>query len=185
MPSNAEATKRPRPNRRVKALPNYSEVSSKGLAMTTMIDHVEAAAAEATERLKSFTGEAKAHAESAVEKGTKAFADASDFAKGNVEALVASGKAAAKGAEALAQDAAEFGRKSFETATTHFRGLSTVKSPTELFKLQSEFAKSSFDASVAQASKVSEAVIKIMGEVFEPLSSRATLAVDKVRSTAL
>ena len=31
----------------------------------------------------------------------------------------------------LAQDAAEFGRKSFESATTHFRGLSTVKSPTE------------------------------------------------------
>jgi phasin family protein len=153
--------------------------------MTTMIDHVEAAAAEATERLKSFTGEAKAQAESAVEKGTKAFAEASDFAKGNVEAMVASGRAAAKGAEALAQDAAEYGRKSFESATTAFRGLSTAKSPTELFRLQSEFARSSFDAAVAQASKTSESVIKIMGEVFEPLSSRATLAVDKVRSAAL
>jgi phasin family protein len=153
--------------------------------MTTMIDHVEAAAAEATERMKSFTGEAKAHAESAVEKGTKAFAEASDFAKGNVEAIVASGRAAAKGVEALSQDAADYGRKSFETATTAFRGLSTAKSPTELFKLQSDFAKSSFDASVAQASKMSEALIKIMGEVFEPLSTRAALAVDKVRSAAL
>jgi phasin family protein len=153
--------------------------------MTTIIDHVEAAAAEATERMKSFTGEAKAHAESAVEKGTKAFAEASDFAKGNVEALVASGRAAAKGVEALSQDAADYGRKSFETATTAFRSLSTAKSPTELFKLQSDFAKSSFDASVAQASKMSEALIKIMGEVFEPLSTRATLAVDKVRTAAL
>jgi phasin family protein len=184
MPSNAEATKRPRPDRRVKALPNYSE-KSKGQAMTTMIDHVEAAAAEATERMKSFTGEAKAHAESAVEKGTKAFAEASDFAKGNVEALVASGRAAAKGVEALSQDAADFGRKSLENATTAFRGLSTAKSPTELFRLQSDYARTAFDAAVAQASKTSEAMIKIMGEVFEPLSSRATLAVDKVRSTAL
>jgi phasin family protein len=185
MPSNADLTKRPRPERRIKASPNVTQEPTKGLAMTTIIDHVEAAAAVATERMKSFTGEAQAQAESAVEKGTKAFAEASDFAKGNVEALVASGRAAAKGAEALAQDAAEFGRKSLESATTAFRGLSTAKSPTELFKLQSEFAKSSFDASVAQASKTSEALIKIMGEMFEPLSSRATLAVDKARSAAL
>jgi len=185
MPSNAELTKRPRPERRVKALPKVLQEPSEGLAMTTMIDHVEAAAAEATERLKSFTGEAKAHAELAVEKGTKAFAEASDFAKGNVEAIVASGRAAAKGVEALSQEAADFGRKSYESATSAFKGLSTAKSPTELFKLQSEFAKSSFDASVAQASKMSEAMIKIMGEVFEPLSTRATLAVDKVRSAAL
>src|SRR3977135_64000 len=125
MPSNAELTKRPRPERRVKALPKVLQEPSEGLAMTTIIDHVEAAAAEATERMKSFTGEAKAHAESAVEKGTKAFAETSEFAKRNVEAMVASGRAAAKGVEALGQEAAEFGRKSFETATTAFRGLST------------------------------------------------------------
>jgi phasin family protein len=153
--------------------------------MTTIIDHVEAAAAEATERMKSFSGEAKAHAESAVEKGTRAFAEASDFAKGNVEALVASGRAAARGVETLSQDAADFGRKSFETATTAVRGLSTAKSPAELFRLQSDYARSAFDASIAQASKTSETLIKIMGEVFEPLSSRTTLAVDKVRSVAL
>lgn len=153
--------------------------------MTTMIDHVEAAAAEATERMKSFTGEAKAQAESVVEKGTKAFAEASDFAKGNVEALVASGRAAAKGVETLAQETADYGRKSFEAATSAFRGLSTAKSPTELFRLQSDYARSAFDASIAQTSKMSETMIKIMGEVFEPISSRASLAVDKVRATAL
>ena len=153
--------------------------------MTKMIDHVEAAAAEATERMKSFTGEAKAQAESAVEKGIKAFAEASDFTKGNVEALVASGRAAAKGIEVLSQDAADFGRKSLESATSAFRGLATAKSPTELFRLQSDYARSAFDASIAQASQTSEALIKIMGEVFEPLSSRATTAVDKVRTAAL
>src|SRR3546814_14383858 len=53
-------------------------------------------------------------AKSALETGTKMIEEFNDFANGNVEAVVAAGRAAAKGAETLGQNAAAYSRKSFE-----------------------------------------------------------------------
>src|SRR4029077_4484682 len=101
--------------------------------------------------------------------------------RGNVEALVASSKVAARGVEALGQGAAEYGRQSFEGASTAFRSFAEIKSPTDLFRLQSEFAKTQFDSIVAESSKLSEAVMKLASEVFEPLSTRYSVAAEKVK----
>src|SRR3546814_13686264 len=74
-----------------------------------------------------------------------------DFTKGNVEAFVAAGRAAAKGAEILGQNAAEYSRKSFDEASKALKTISSAKSPTEFFKLQNDFAKSQFDSLFAEA----------------------------------
>ncbi|NIJ19891.1 phasin family protein [Sphingomonas naasensis] len=120
----------------------------------------------------------------AVEKSTKLVEEANDFAKGNLEAVVESGRIAAKGFEALGQDAAEYGRKSFESATTALKTLATVKSPTEFFKLQSDFVRGAFDAYVAEASKNTEAVIKLAGDAAQPISNRFAVAAEKVKTNA-
>lgn len=122
-------------------------------------------------------------AKSALEKGTKMIEEFNDFAKGNVEAVVAAGRAAAKGAETLGQNAAEYSRKSFEEATKAMKTLSGAKSPTEFFKLQNDFAKTQFDSLIAEASKMSETMVKIFGDVAEPISSRVAVAADKVKTT--
>jgi phasin family protein len=106
-----------------------------------------------------------------------------ELTKGNVEAFVASGRVAAKGAEAMTQEVAEYSKKSFETATGALKSFAAVKSPTELFQLQSEFAKSSFDNMVAEASKVSESMLKLMGEIAQPLSSRYAVAAEKLKAS--
>jgi phasin family protein len=120
----------------------------------------------------------------AVEKSTKLIEEANDFAKGNVEAIVESSKIAAKGMEALGQEAAEYSRKSFETATAALKTFATVKSPTELFKLQSDFFRTSFDSYVAEASKNTEAMLKLAGDAAQPLSSRFAVAAEKVKTAA-
>src|SRR3546814_16187033 len=74
------------------------------------------------------------------------------FAKGNIEAIVESSKIAAKGFEALSQDSAEYGRKSFEDATATLKQFAAVKSPAEFFKLQSAYVRSAFAAVVAKTS---------------------------------
>ena len=66
-----------------------------------------------------------------------------------------------------------------------FKSFAAVKSPTELFQLQSEFAKSSFDSAVAEASKLSEAVVKLAGEIAQPISSRYAVAAEKLKAAAL
>jgi len=123
-------------------------------------------------------------AKAQAEKGTKLVAEATEFAKGNVEAMVESGKIAARGFEVIGQDAADYGRRSFESATAALKSMSAVKSPADFFKLQSDYVRTAFDSMVAETSKNTEAMIKLAGDAAQPLSSRMALAVEKVKTTA-
>lgn len=146
---------------------------------------VETAAATGAQKTQATLGEMGARFKTAFEKSSKMGEEMVDFAKGNVEAIVASAKVAARHGEELGQEAADYGKKNFESAMAMFRGIATIKSPTELFQLQSEFAKASFDSAVAEASKVSEKMLKIAGEVSQPLSSRYAVAAEKIKVATL
>ncbi|MES2336863.1 MAG: phasin family protein [Pseudomonadota bacterium] len=123
-------------------------------------------------------------AKTAVDKGQKFAAEFGDFNKGNIEAMVESSKIAAKGLESMGQDAAEYTRKSFEGMTATLKSLASVKSPTDFFKLQSDYARSAFDAAVAQTTKNTEAMVKLASEAAQPISSRFAVAVEKVKQAA-
>ena len=118
----------------------------------------------------------------AIEHGMKSVDEMAGMARGNVEAMLASSRAAANGIEAIAREVADFSRKSFEETTAAARAMTTVKTPNELMQLQNDFAKTQFDAAVAEMSKLSETMVKLMGEVFEPMQARATVAADKMKS---
>jgi phasin family protein len=138
-----------------------------------------------TERVQAAFGDINERARTAMEKSTKLVEEMTDLAKGNIEAVVASSKVAARGVETLSQEAADYGRRSFEQASNAFKSFAEVKSPTEFFKLQSDFARSAFDGVVAETSKMSEAMIKLAGEVAEPISSRYAIAAERVKTAAL
>lgn len=139
--------------------------------------------ADAGERVQALFGEVSERAKGAYEKSVKLTEELSEFQKGNVEAFVESSKLAAKGAESLGQEAADYARKSFENSTAALKTFATAKSPSELFKLQSDYMKSSFDAAVAESSKVTEAWLKMAGEVTQPLSNRFAVAVEKAKTS--
>ncbi|MBN2972618.1 phasin family protein [Roseomonas aeriglobus] len=132
---------------------------------------------------KMFT-DVSERAKAMFSKSQSAVADMGEFSKGNVEAMVESGKIAAKGFETLGQDAADYTRRSFETMTSAFKTLASVKSPTEFFQLQSEYVRSAFDQAVAQSSKNTEAMIKLASDAAQPLSNRFAVAVEKVKTAA-
>lgn len=118
----------------------------------------------------------------AIEHGMKSVDEIAGMARVNVEAMLASSRAAAQGIEAIAREVADFSRKSFEETTAAARAMTTVKTPNELMQLQNDFAKTQFDAAVAEMSKLSETMVKLMGEVFEPMQARAAAAADKMKS---
>ncbi len=150
---------------------------------TIMATNFENTAANATAQAHNMFGDMNERAKVAVEKSTKMVEEANDFAKGNIEALVESGRIAAKGFEHLGQEAADYSRRSFETATAAMKSLASVKSPTDFFKLQSDYMRSAFDAYVAEASKHTEAMIKLAGDAAQPISNRFSVAVEKVKTT--
>jgi phasin family protein len=143
-----------------------------------------AATFAAAEQIKTVVTEANDRAKTAMEKNAKIVEELAELGRGNVEAIVASSKVAAKGVETLSQDAANYSRKSFEDATTAFKSFSDVKSATDFFKLQGDFARSAFDAAVAESARVSEAMLKLAGDVAEPLTSRYAVAAERVKTLA-
>src|SRR3546814_14285876 len=82
----------------------------------------------AADRFQAAVGEANERTKVAVEKSTKLFEEATELTKGNVEALVASSKIAATGVETLGQEAADYGRKSFEEAPAALTSFADVRS---------------------------------------------------------
>lgn len=156
------------------------EAVTAAIKESKVMETIETNVAKAQAFFADFNDRAKA----AFEKSAKLAEEATEFAKGNVEAVVESSKIAAKGLESFGQDAAEYGRKSFETATAALKSMSAVKSPTELFKLQSDYFRTSFDSYVAEASKNTEALIKLAGDAAQPLSNRVAVAAEKAKLAA-
>jgi len=71
-----------------------------------------------TDRVQAMFGDVNEQARAAFEKNAKIVEELAELTRGNVEAIVASSKVAARGVEALGQEAAEYGRKSFEEASS-------------------------------------------------------------------
>jgi len=136
----------------------------------------------ATDKTMSMFTEASSRAKGAVEKGQAMVEEMSAFGKGNIEALMESSRIVARGFETIGQDAAAYAKKSMEDATAAARTLATVKSPTEFMKLQGDFIRQSLDALVAETSRNTEAMLKLVGEVAQPISNRVALAADKVKT---
>ncbi|PZU80518.1 MAG: phasin [Sphingomonas sp.] len=150
----------------------------------TMNDTVKAFAEKAQEQAKNFFGQAGDQTKSAMEKSKKAAEDMAEFSKGNVEALMESSRIAAKGLETMGQDAAAFLRARYDSTAQVVNAVATVKSPTELFQLQADFLRGTFDAMVAEASRSTEATLKLAGEVAAPIQNRVALAADKIKIAA-
>ena len=68
--------------------------------------------------------------------------------------------------------------------TADVKELATAKTPTDFFKLQGEMLRRSFDAAVATGSKHSEAMLKLTNDAFAPISSRVSVAMEKVKKAA-
>ncbi|KPF87067.1 hypothetical protein IP70_04935 [alpha proteobacterium AAP38] len=128
--------------------------------------------------------QAVAYTKEKVEKMSKqvfaTFEDVVGFQKENVEAFVASSTILSKGFEALSKEIAAFTQAQYEQSVATTKALFAVKSVKELVDLQTEFAKSSFDAIVAEATKVSEAGIKVANEAAEPITARVNATVEKL-----
>lgn len=149
-----------------------------------IMETVQNATEETQARAQAMFADANDRTKTAMEKGSKMLEEMNEFSKGNIEALVELSKIAAKGIETLGQDAAEYGRKQLESATAAMKTLASVKSPTEFLKLHSDYMRSAFDAMVAETSKNTELMLKLAGEIAQPISNRVAVAAEKIKVAA-
>jgi phasin family protein len=114
------------------------------------------------------------------ERSQKVAGEMAELTRANVEALVETGKIAAAGAQTLGQEALARTRENLEQTAQQVRSLTQAGSPTEFFQLQSEIARTQFDRMVAEGSRFAESMVKLAGEAFQPLSTRAALNAEKI-----
>jgi phasin family protein len=109
-----------------------------------------------------------------VKRSQKVAEELANLARANVEAVVEAGRVATEGARTIGQNVVAKQRDGFEQAADAVRTLAEAKSPTEYLQLQGDFARASFDRAVAETSKLTESLVKLAGEAFQPLSNRAS-----------
>lgn len=149
-----------------------------------MTDTVKATTEKMTEKATEYFADIREKATEAAEKGKKYAADAVEFNKANVEAMVEAAKIAAKGAQDMGKTNIEYAKKNFEEAQVAVKEMTAVKSPTDFVKLQGEWARKGFDTAVAQTSKNTEAMVKLVSDMFQPISNRIAVATDLFKKAA-
>ena len=123
---------------------------------------------------QSIFADAGERSQELAKKTQKVTEELADLARANVEAIVEAGRVATEGARSIGQDVVAKQRDSVEQAADAIRSLAEAKSPTEYLQLQGDFARASFDRAVAETSKLTESLVKLAGEAFQPISNRAT-----------
>jgi hypothetical protein len=131
--------------------------------ITEMTDTVKKVAAEAGEKATAMLKDVNVRAKDLLAKGGEMTKEA-------------------KGAQTAAQNAVELTKKNWEANTTHAKALTGVRAPADFFKMQTEFARTQFDAAVAEMSKNTEFTLKLAGEVVAPLQNRYSVVVEQVKA---
>ena len=108
------------------------------------------------------------------------FDEASHKSKEAMDAMLKNYSAVTKGFQAIATEAADFSKKSFEDGVAHVEKLAGVKSIEAAVELQTAFVKSSFDKMVAEATKMSEMYADVAKTAYAPYQS----AINNVKSAA-
>lgn len=151
---------------------------------TIMATAKNAKTTDYTAKAKEMAADLQTRAKAAYDKGSEITQDAVEFQKGNIEALIESGKILASGVQDMGRTYVEEAKSAAETVQGDVKKFAAIKSPTELFQLQGEIARRNFDSMVSTTSKNTEAMLKLANEAFAPLSSRMSLAAEKIRKAA-
>jgi phasin family protein len=117
-----------------------------------------------------------------IEKSIAAMYEMNAHSKKNLEAVLASMTAATKGAETVGARAIAFSKKSVEDQIAASKALASAKSVQEVVELQTTFAKSAFEAMVAEVTEIAGAMSGSVKEAMTPINERVTAMVERVQA---
>jgi hypothetical protein len=98
----------------------------------------------------------------------KNFEDIQKFGKDNVDTCMKQFGSVSKGWQAIATEFADYSKKSFEDGSAALEKLFGAKSLEKAIEVQSEYAKTSYEGFVAQATKLGELYTDLAKETYKP-----------------
>ena len=100
-----------------------------------------------------------------------AFDNIQKLGKDNVDVAIASTGAMSKGLQALASEAADYSKQSFEAGTAAMEKLFSAGSFDKAVEVQTEYVRSAYEGYVSQATKVSEIIADMAKDAYKPYES--------------
>ena len=104
------------------------------------------------------------------------FDEAGKKSKEAADAMLKGYSEVAKGFQAIAAESAEFSKKSFQDAVSHVEALAGVKSIESALELQTSYVKSSYEAFVAEATKINEMYVGLAKTAYKPFEAPVAAA---------
>jgi len=89
----------------------------------------------------------------------------------NLDVAMKSMTAMNKGFQDIAKEASDYAKKSFETSSAAAEKMIAAKSLDKAFEVQADYAKTVYEAFVAEASKMGELYADIAKEAYKPFES--------------
>jgi len=90
-------------------------------------------------------------------------------AKEQSDAAMASAKTVAAGVQAITAAYSDYAKKAFEDGSEFMTKLASLKTPTDVMALQSEYAKTAHETFVAETKKISELYADLAKQSYKPL----------------
>ena len=138
---------------------------------TKPMDDAVAAGKQSVEQAVAAT---KEQVEKASNAALKSYDDFAVYNKEAVDAYVKAGNVMTKGMEDLGKTLFAFAQSQAES------NVSAAKTLNDVVEIQSDLARSQFDAFVAESTKVSEMSLKVANETVEPIQAQFTVVVEKM-----
>jgi hypothetical protein len=105
---------------------------------------------------------------------TPTFEDFQKFSKQQLDAINAAAASVAKGLQEIAAESSDYSKKAFDSSSATVEKLLGAKSVETAVQIQTDFAKSTYEGFVAQATKINEIYIKLATEAFKPVEAAFT-----------
>jgi phasin family protein len=138
---------------------------------------------KATASAESALESGAAVLKSGLEKTLKSYDALLAYGKDSAEAAMKSATVAGKGVEAINSEIYSFSKQSIEDTVAATKAVLGSKSVHEAFEFQTDFAKSAFEAYVAELSKISELATAATKDTFAPFKGRVQAWLEVVQTT--
>ena len=140
------------------------------------------AAEKATVSAESALESGAAAMKTGMEKALKGYDAFVGYGKETAEAVTKSATTAGKGIETINGEIYAYSKSSIENAVAASKAVMGSKSVHEAFEFQTDFAKSAFEAYVAELSKISELATATSKDAYAPFKGRVQAWLETVQS---
>ncbi len=102
---------------------------------------------------------------------TQTYEDFSKYGKEFADSGLKSFASLSKGAQALAVEAADYTKKSFEDGSAFFEKLVSAKSFDSAIEIQSDYLRQSYESFVAEATRIGDLYAELATDAYKPFES--------------